>query len=79
MTIKLIDFVSREKVNYDLARNVIIANCKKTANNKCSPPNIEYRKGLFISPSGSLDASSKASTAATKMQQMLCHVGSDEK
>jgi hypothetical protein len=77
--IKLGDFVSGKVVNYDLARAVINANCKKGADKKCSPPNIEYQKGLFIPPSDSLDAGSKAAAAATKMEQVLCQVGSDEK
>jgi hypothetical protein len=76
--IKLSDFVSANEVNYDLARAVIDANCKKAAG-KCSPPNIEHHKGLFIPPADSLDAGWKAATAATKMEQILCQVGSDKK
>lgn len=75
--IKLGDFVSSEKVNYPLARAVINANCKKKMGN-CSPPNIEYLKGLFIPPSESLDASNKAAAAANKMELVLCRAINDD-
>jgi hypothetical protein len=76
--IKLGDFVSSKEVNYDLARAVINANCKKV-DRKCTPPNIEYRKGLFIPPAESLDASNKAAMAAGKMERILCRTSSDKK
>lgn len=75
--IKLGDFVSSKEVNYDLARAVINANCRKISG-KCSPPNIEYRKGLFIPPTESLDASNKAATAAGKMERILCQISADK-
>lgn len=76
--IKLGDFVSSEEVDYNLARAVINANCKKVAN-KCAPPNIQYRKGLFIPPAESLDSSNKAATAAAKMEHILCQIGAGKK
>lgn len=76
--IKLSDFISEKEVNFDLARAVINANCKK-AGGKCAPPNIEYRKGLFIPSAESLDAGSKAATAANKMEKMLCKVDAVKK
>lgn len=76
--IKLGDFVSAKQVNYDLARAVINANCRKLAGN-CAPPNIEYRKGLFIPPAESLDAGDKAATAAEKMERILCQTSIDRK
>jgi hypothetical protein len=71
--IKLGDFVSDTKVDYGLARAVINANCKKL-NGKCSPPNVEVAKGLYIPPSVSLDAGEKAATAGRKMEEVLCGV-----
>ena len=74
--IKLGDFVSSKEVNYELARAVINANCKKVKG-KCSPPNIEYRNGLFIPPGESLDASDKAAKGARKMESILCRTSND--
>jgi hypothetical protein len=70
--IKLGDFVSSSDINYDLARSVINANCKKNKSRQCVPPNIEYRPGLFIPPAESLDVGYKAATAANKMEHILC-------
>lgn len=76
--IKLSDFVSEKEVDFDLARAVINANCKKLGG-KCTPPNIEYQNGLFIPSADSLDAGSKAAAAAKKMEKMLCKVNAGEK
>lgn len=76
--IKLGDFVSSKEINYDLARAVINANCKKVSG-KCAPPNIEYRKGLFIPPAESLNAGSKAAMAAEKMEHILCQTSVGKK
>ncbi|TQK10999.1 glycoside hydrolase family 19 protein [Herbaspirillum sp. SJZ107] len=76
--IKLGDFVNSKEVNYDLARAVINANCKKISG-KCAPSNIEYRKGLFIPPAESLNAGSKAAMAAEKMEHILCQISIGKK
>ena len=70
--IRLGDFVSATSVDYDLARAVINANCRKKSG-KCAPPDIEYQEGLFIPSADSLDSGEKASTAASKMERLLCN------
>ena len=69
--VKLGDFVTSQGVNYELARAVINANCKKV-DKKCSPPDVEVKPGLYLPPPTSLDVSAKAAAAATAMEKLLC-------
>uniref|UniRef100_UPI003F497D2B hypothetical protein n=1 Tax=Cupriavidus yeoncheonensis TaxID=1462994 RepID=UPI003F497D2B len=72
--IRLGDFVNVSAVDYDRARAVINANCKK-AGGKCSPPNMKVGEHQYIPSPVSLDQGPTAAVAATKMERLLCGLG----
>ncbi|MFM0341984.1 hypothetical protein [Paraburkholderia fungorum] len=73
--VRLSDFVTPVQVDYDHARAVINANCKKIKVGSswvCSPPDVKVAEHHYIPPAASLDSSSAATGAADRMERLLC-------